>query len=59
MLPGEGGAVNRRKQLVAILGAGLAFVLAVATGAQEPQGDGPRYQDGTSLVLPADYRSWP
>ena len=45
--------------MTAILGAVLVFVLAVATGAQQPQADGPTYQDGTNLVLPADYRSWP
>jgi hypothetical protein len=40
---------------------GLAAVvcLAAAAAAQQPRGDGPRYENGTDLVLPGDYRSWP
>jgi hypothetical protein len=43
-----------------ILG-GVAFVIAVSLSAQAPQAqeDGPRYENGTSLVRPADYREWP
>jgi hypothetical protein len=39
----------------------MAWVLAVASGtdAQEQPADAPRYVDGTALVLPVDYRSWP
>lgn len=33
-------------------------LLAPSTGAQ-PSRDGPRYLNGTDLMLPADYRSWP
>ena len=35
-----------------------ALVFAVSTHAQAPAADGPRYENGTDLVLPADYRSW-
>jgi hypothetical protein len=33
--------------------------LALAASAQQPAADGPEYENGTSLKLPADYRSWP
>jgi hypothetical protein len=32
---------------------------AWALQAQQPAGDGPRYQNGNHLVRPADYREWP
>jgi hypothetical protein len=34
------------------------LVVAASTQAQAPTADGPRYENGTDLVLPADYRSW-
>jgi hypothetical protein len=39
---------------------GLVWVAAasIASYAQQPQRDGPRY-DGTKLVRPAEYREWP
>jgi hypothetical protein len=41
-----------------LIGVGLILVAASASS-QPPRGDGPRYENGTHLVLPADYRSWP
>jgi hypothetical protein len=40
---------------------GLLWVAAIGMSlhAQTPQGDGPRYQGGTSLMRPMDYREWP
>jgi hypothetical protein len=35
------------------------LILAMAADAQPPRGDGPSYENGTDLVLPTDYRSWP
>jgi hypothetical protein len=31
----------------------------MTAGSQPPNGDGPEYENGTDLKLPADYRSWP
>jgi hypothetical protein len=31
----------------------------MTAGSQEPRRDGPEYENGTDLKLPADYRSWP
>ena len=41
-----------------LLGACL-ILAATAASSQQPAGDGPRYENGTDLVLPAEYRSWP
>jgi hypothetical protein len=38
--------------------AAAALLLAASTNAQAPAADGPRYENNTDLVLPADYRSW-
>ena len=38
---------------------GIVYVGALSVFGQQPQGDGPRYQDGTTLVRPTDYREWP
>ena len=35
-----------------------AAALSFSLSAQQPPRDGPRYQDGTSLVRPTDYREW-
>jgi hypothetical protein len=35
-----------------------AFCVAVTAGSQPVERDGPRYENGTDLVRPADYRSW-
>jgi hypothetical protein len=35
------------------------IVAANALHGQQAAGDGPRYQNGTELVRPADYREWP
>ena len=39
----------------------LAFLLTLsaAIGGQQPPPDGPRYQNGTNLMRPTDYREWP
>lgn len=39
--------------------AGIFYAGALTVFGQQPQRDGPRYQDGTSLVRPTDYREWP
>jgi hypothetical protein len=39
--------------------AAVSSLAATTAGAQAPGGDGPVYQNGTDLVRPADYRSWP
>jgi hypothetical protein len=43
------------------IAAGLIYAAALSLSvyAQQPQHDRPRYQDGTSLVRPTDYREWP
>jgi hypothetical protein len=46
-----------RSRLPTLLAAVL--ILAVAADAQPPRDDGPRYENDTDLVLPANYRSWP
>lgn len=38
--------------------AAIVYVGALSVFAQQPQRDGPRYQDGTNLVRPTDYREW-
>jgi hypothetical protein len=45
------------RQMSSVLAAGLC--VAATASAQPPSGDGPRYENGTDLVRPADYRSWP
>lgn len=47
------------KRYVIALGVIYLFALSFAVAGQQPQRDGPRYQDGTSLVRPTDYREWP
>jgi hypothetical protein len=39
--------------------AAVACLAAAMAVAQQPRDDGPHYENGTDLVLPADYRSWP
>lgn len=36
----------------------IFYAGALSLFAQQPQRDGPRYQGGTNLVRPADYREW-
>lgn len=49
-------AMRRRFSMVP---AACLCVVAVTASAQPPSGDGPRYENGTDLVRPADYRAWP
>jgi len=37
----------------------LASLAAMTADSQPPAGDGPQYENGTDLVRPTDYRSWP
>ena len=37
----------------------MGLCVAMTASAQPASGDGPRYENGTDLVRPADYRSWP
>ena len=37
----------------------VGFLLTATTAGSQPASDGPRYENGTELVRPADYRSWP
>jgi hypothetical protein len=39
--------------------AAVSSLAASTASPQAPGGDGPVYQNGTDLVRPADYRSWP
>ncbi|HUQ51379.1 MAG TPA: cytochrome P460 family protein, partial [Gammaproteobacteria bacterium] len=39
--------------------AAAMLLAAMTASSQQPSGDGPRYENGTDLVRPADYRSWP
>jgi hypothetical protein len=39
--------------------AAAACAVALSSSSQPPQPDGPRYENGTELVRPTDYRSWP
>jgi hypothetical protein len=44
-----------------LIAACVTFALALSLtvrAAQQPQADGPRYVNGTSLVRPSDYREW-
>src|SRR5512134_2905966 len=47
---------SSRSKVIAIAG---VCALALSASAQPPAADGPQYENGTDLVLPADYRSWP
>lgn len=38
---------------------GVVCALALSASAQAPSADGPEFENGTDLKLPADYRSWP
>jgi cytochrome P460 len=51
-------SMNRMRTSVVVLSLVYAAALALSVSAQQPPRDGPRYQDGTSLVRPADYREW-
>ena len=46
-----------RRRTASVLAVGLS--LTAMTAGSQPPSDGPRYQNGTDLVRPADYRSWP
>ena len=46
------------RTLVTVLAAALCIALPGAR-AQQSASDGPQYENGTHLVLPADYRAWP
>lgn len=48
-----------KKTITAGLVATYVLAAAWALQAQQPAGDGPRYQNGNHLVRPADYREWP
>jgi len=45
-------------KLLVLSGLVYAAAVSVASSAQQPQRDGPRY-DGMRLVRPGDYREWP
>lgn len=47
----------RRK--AAALGATCLLALSFVATSQQSAPDGPTYENGNALVLPADYRSWP
>ena len=51
-------SMNRIGKSVIVLSLVYAAALALSVSAQQPQRDGPSYQDGTSLVRPTDYREW-
>ncbi len=39
--------------------AGALCLVAATAGSQQPNSDGPKYENGTDLLRPTDYRSWP
>jgi hypothetical protein len=47
-----------RRRISGVLAAASCLAAMTATS-QPPSGDGPRYENGTDLVRPTDYRSWP
>jgi hypothetical protein len=48
-----------RRTLTFVLGAVYIAIVALTVSAQQPNdGDGPRYQNGTQLVRPPNYREW-
>ena len=48
--------MNRWTRRVA---AAALCLVATTAGSQQSSGDGPKYENGTDLVRPTDYRSWP
>jgi len=52
-------STTRLRTSVIVLSLVYAAAVSISMYAQQPERDGPRYQDGTSLVRPADYREWP
>ena len=50
--------MTARRRSLGVFAAGLCLA-AVQAGSQPASGDGPQFENGTDLVLPADYRSWP
>ena len=46
------------KRAMWILGLAYALTFSLSVGAQQPQGDGPRYANGNNLVRPTNYREW-
>jgi hypothetical protein len=51
--------VNFSSRLLTTLTAVYAVSLGLSVFGQQPPADGPQYENGTSLVRPADYRAWP
>ena len=47
-----------KKLLFAVTGTALIITAALTLRAQPPAADAPRYQNGTDLVFPSDYRTW-
>ncbi len=52
-------AINLASIVFRFLIVGSLLVLPMTIHAQQEVDDGPRYAEGNSLILPADYRSWP
>jgi hypothetical protein len=50
--------MTARRRSFGVLAASLCLA-ALQADSQPASGDGPQYENGTDLVLPADYRSWP
>jgi len=46
-------------RFIAVLLVMFGIAVSLAVGSQQPERDGPRYQDSTSLVRPTNYREWP
>ena len=51
-------AVNKVTVILWQTGLVVSVVFSLAVGAQEGPRDGPRYENGTGLVRPTDYREW-
>ena len=47
------------RPFAAAIAAAALLALPLVASAQQPSADGPQFENGKNLVLPADYRSWP
>jgi hypothetical protein len=50
--------MTTRRWAPKVLAVGLCLA-AISAQSQPPAADGPKYENGTDLLRPADYRSWP
>ena len=51
--------MTAKSKMLVIVGLTFGAAFSLTGWARVPPGDGPSYTNGTTLVLPADYREWP